>query len=440
MHHQLTWKVFLSLLANVGLAIALLVGASAAVITDGEFDLAIELKAPQHVEPGGEYVINVSYENIGTIASPDDTWAKVTLPVGAVFVSAADADGSDLPPDVVEGSTLTWQVGAVSPDSCCRHIMVTVAVAADLANETPLTVLGEVGSGVLEINLANNTFSVTSTVCDMAGSKKQAQAGQVKPGDVVTYTLTIRMTARQGQSYSSQREIEMMDILPPTSEAVFLGWVGPITGTYDGAQLHWQGQVHAGEPLTLQYQLGIKGDVPPGRLITNRAGLAWSGGEMDLEPVTVETALSENDHMFGPEGGQWQLQYGVTLDVPPGAVQEMTRFEFHELFTGAPPTDAPPGWIFAHRAFELKAFQYGELHQFNKPLTIAVQYQGGDVEGLDRETLRLWYRAGPGEPWAMLGEPKAHQYGQISFDTDHFTEFALFGQGAYRLSLPIVRR
>jgi hypothetical protein len=60
--HKPTWKVILSLLATLGLAMVMLVGASAAVPADGEFDLAIELKAPQHVEPGAEYVINTGGE------------------------------------------------------------------------------------------------------------------------------------------------------------------------------------------------------------------------------------------------------------------------------------------------------------------------------------------------------------------------------------------
>jgi hypothetical protein len=440
MYRRLIWKTLISLLASLCLVIVNLGGANAAVVVDGEFDLAIDLKAPQHVEPGSQYVINVSYENVGQTISPDDTWVKVILPSGTEFVSAANLDGLNMPPDVVDGNSLTWLVGAVTLDGCCGHIMITVLVDADLANETLLIVQGEVGSGVVESNLINNVSSVTSAVCDMAGSTKQAQNGKVKPGDVITYTLMIRMAERSGQSDSNRREIELTDVLPPTSQAVFLGWISPTTGTYDGTQLHWRGQIHGGEPVMLQYQLGIKGDVPPGILVTNRAGLAWEGGEMTLDPVSVETYLSENEHMFGPEGGQWQLQYGLTIDMPPNTVKEMTRFEFHELFEGTPPPDAPPGWIFASRAFELKAFQYGEIHQFNQRLTITVQYQGGDVEGLDRNTLRLWFRNGPGDSWAMLGEPEAHHYGQISFTTDHFTEFALFGQGAYRISLPFVNR
>jgi hypothetical protein len=44
-----------------------------------------------------------------------------------------------------------------------------------------------------------------------------------------------------------------------------LGWVREQpNATYDGEKLRWQDKVRAGEPLVLQYRLGIEGDVPSG--------------------------------------------------------------------------------------------------------------------------------------------------------------------------------
>jgi hypothetical protein len=40
----------------------------------------------------------------------------------------------------------------------------------------------------------------------------------------------------------------------------------------------------------------------------------------------------------------------------------------------------------------------------------------------------------------MLGEPLQHRNGEITFSTDHFTEFALFGAAGNELSLPLVIR
>ncbi len=443
MSQKYALKILCSLLIALCLVTMVLVaGASAeAVNQEAEVDLAIEMTAPKHVETIGSFVINISYSNVGNVASPAaDTWVRLTIPSDTKYISATDKEGVSLPPDDIDGNQLTWVVGVIPADSCCRHILVTLELTAELPEESKLTSIAEIGSSAMESNLENNAFSITSEVCDMAGSTKQAQIGKVKPSTVVTYTLTIRMTQRKGHDEQGSHQVELTDVLPPSSQATFLGWTSTTTGIYDGNHLHWQGQVHPGEAVMLQYQLGILGEIPPGSVVTNRAHLNWEGGNMEMQPVEVEIYLTEDDHMFGPGGGQWQHQYGVTLEVPPNAVPATTRFEFKPLFSGEPPEELPPGWMFAHRAFELTAFQFGELHRFNQPITITIGYDEKDVDGLNRNTLRLWYRSGPGEPWAMLGEPVRHQNGQISFTTDHFTQFALMGQGAYTLLLPILMR
>lgn len=428
------------------LLVSLLIGglsllSAAAALADGEVDLTTTVKAPLHVEPGAEFTVNLSYSNEGSAASPEDTWVKATLPVGVIFVSAADKDGNPMPPDLVDGQTLQWNLGVLGAGSCCGHIFITEAVTADLPEDTLLENTSKIGSSAPESDTADNTATTTSEVCDMAGSTKQANLSQAKPADVITYTITIRMTQRHGEGAPGQREITLTDYLPPSNQARFLGWTSQEKGEFNGQTLHWQGQIQAGGQVRLQYQLGIEGDTPPGVLLTNRARLGWDSDEMDLEPVDVETYLTEDDHMFGPGGGQWQHAYGLTLDVPPNGVPETTRFQFRPLFDETPPTNLPTGWAFAHRAFELTAFQFGEIHRFNQPLTITIGYDDQDTPGLDQNTLRLWYRAGPGEPWAMLGEPVQHRIGQdIIFETDHFTEFVLLGEGAYKLHLPIVSK
>jgi hypothetical protein len=44
--------------------------------------------------------------------------------------------------------------------------------------------------------------------------------------------------------------------------------------------------------------------------------------------VTTVVTLPQYAHLFGPNGGEWAHQYGVTLTVPPQAVTETTRFQF----------------------------------------------------------------------------------------------------------------
>jgi hypothetical protein len=217
-----------------------------------------------------------------------------------------------------------------------------------------------------------------------------------------------------------------------------------VTGTLiDGHQLRWQGQVQAGEPITLQYRLGVEGVVTPGAVISNVAMLDWEGGQMQLGPITTVITSPHGTMALGPyQGGQLHHQYGVTLTVPPGVVTDTTRFRFRPLPTDTHPITPPGGLLFANRAFELNASRFGEpVREFSRPLTITMNYTDTDVAGLRRETLRLWTRTGPDGPWAILGEPVRVMSGALAFTTTHLSQFALFGEAQqHRVYLPLILR
>ncbi len=423
---------------SVALAAILLsvLGVATAAAT-GLVDLVIDLSAPDHVGPDAEYIVNLKYDNLGALGTPD-AQVNAILPAGTAFVTATDQAGTVVIPTAINGQTVTWNVGPVPASVCCRHIFITLRTGADLVEDTPLTLTATIATTAAESDRSNNLAEVSSVICDMAGSTKQVHMGWAMPGDVLTYTLQLQYQHRAGEP--NQRWVELTDTLPFSHQARFLGWVGSITGTQHTSQtVQWQGQVRAGEPLSLQYRLGVETDVPSGAVIANGTVLRWSNGEMQLGPVTTVVTMPQYAHMFGPNGGEWAHQYGVTLTVPPHAVTETTRFQFREM-SQTEIISGPQGQLYAHRAFELTAFRFGEVHQFGQPLTITLRYSDTDVIGLKRETLRLWSRNGEGEPWAMLGEPVRVMSGALSFTTTHFTEFALFAEGAYRLNLPLLNR
>ncbi len=400
-------------------------------------DLAIYLAAPDHVGADAEYIVNLKYDNLGTAGTPD-AQVNALLPAGTQFVTATNQAGTAVIPTTINGQTVTWDVGPVPAGVCCRHIFITLRTAADLMESTPLTLTATIATTAAESDLSNNITEVGSVICDMTGSTKQVHTGWAMPGDVLTYTLQLQYRQRVGEP--NQRWVELTDTLPFSHQARFLGWVGSITGTQHISQaLQWQGQVRAGEPLSLQYRLGVEMTATPGTIISNGAVLRWSNGEMQLGPVTTVVTMPHDAYMFGPNGGEWAHQYGVTLTVPPHAVSETTRFQFREM-SQTEIISRPPGLMYAHRAFELTAFRFGEVHQFGQPITITVHYSDIDVIGLKRETLRLWSCNGEGEPWARLGEPVRVMSGTLSFTTTHFTEFALFAEGVYRLNLPLLNR
>lgn len=436
------------LLLATGLAVVAFVGIIAAGLataaTTADVDLTLEMMAPEHVAAGKTYVVRIGTYNFGT-ALPPDAWVTATLPEGTQFVTATNRWGDPLPPDVIDAATLSWffsQPHCSWPlDANCGHILLTLLADETLLEGEILTTTANIATTALESDTTNNTASVVSEVCDMAGSIKQVHTRHAMPGDVLTYTIKIDF-AGGSTGGEKQRWVTLTDTLPFSHQFRFLGWRGTVTGTQiDGHMLRWQGQVRAGEPLTLQYRLGVEGMVTPNTVVTNVAHLAWHRHQMRLGPVTTVVTLPHNMLALGPnQGGQLRHGYGVTLSVPPHAVTDTTRFQFRPLSDTHPIT--PPGaLLFAHRAFEMHAFRFGEqVRQFNRPLTITVHFSDADVAGLKRETLRLWTREGPEGPWARLGEPARVMSGALSFTTTHFSQFALFGEGEHDMFLPLTTR
>jgi uncharacterized repeat protein (TIGR01451 family) len=403
------------------------------------FDLLITLKAPQHVAPGEEYVAHVLYTNLGDLASPENTAVIVTLPADVEFVSAMDESGASLPPGDISGNILTWQVGPVSA-ACYEHIYITVKPADDQPEETALSIQTQIAPIEGDANPDDNISTVVSQVCDMAGSSKQVSGTTVKPGDILTYTIRLRMTRRTEGEPLLQRSVQFTDTLPANHQVRFLGWNGPISGDWDGQRLRWHGQVEAGETVTLQYRLGVLGDVAPGTVITNGAELGWGGGrQLRLDPTSTNVVLPPNAAMVYAQGGKWQVHAQLSVTIPPNAIAETTRFEFQPLFIGQPAVNGPNGNLFAHQAFELNAFAFGEQHQFQQPITLTLKLGPDDIAGLRKETLRLWYRNGLDEDWQPLGNPMWLTDDTIAFTTTHFTQFALFGTGQHIMMLPLIR-
>ncbi|MBL7064332.1 MAG: hypothetical protein ISS49_09050 [Anaerolineae bacterium] len=443
---RLTRIGLLALAMGLGVtAVLLMVTGLSPAAAAGEIDLTLDMQAPAHITADLTYVVRIGYFNFGTEMAPD-AWVTATLPVGTQFVTATNRWGAPLPPDVTDGNNLTWYF--VRPlcqwpgDACCGHILITLQSDETLPEGELLTTTATIATTAAESDTTNNSASVTSMVCDMAGSAKQVQARHVMPGDVLTYTITISPARRLGGG-ANTRWVTLTDTLPFSHQVRFLGWSGMLTGTQiDGHMLSWQGQVYAGQPLTIQYQLGVEGVVTPGTVITNMARLGWEGRHMQLGPVTTVVTLPQGTMALGPyQGGQLHHQYGVTLTVPPGAVTDTTRFQFRPLFTDTRPISPPGGLLFAHRAFELTAFRFGQdVRQFGQPLTITLNYTDTDVLGLKRETLRLWTRTAEGPSWAMLGEPARVMSGALTFTTMHFSQFALFGEARYKAYLPLVAR
>jgi len=187
--------VALSMTAGL-LALLLTAGVFSLAGASADVDLGVSVGVPTHVAADALLEANVAYSNTGPVAAPDDTRLTVTLPPEVQFVAAVDGANATLPPDEAEGNTLTWRVGALPAGACCHHIRITGRVAAGVAEGTVLTHRAAIDSSALESNAGNNASAAVSQVCDMASSSKRVHASEVMPGEVLTYTIELKLARR----------------------------------------------------------------------------------------------------------------------------------------------------------------------------------------------------------------------------------------------------
>ena len=163
---------------------------------------------------------------------------------------------------------------------------------------------------------------------------------------------------------------------------------------------------------------------------------------MQLGPVATVVTVPHGVMGVGPgQGGLLVHSAGYSLTIPPGAVTDTTRFQLGPLFTDTHPVAPPGGLLYANHAVEINAYRFGDpVGTFSAPLTITMHYTDTDIAGLKRETLRLWTRAGPEDPWTVHGAPAYVTSGTMAFTTAHLSEFALFGEAKYRAYLPLVAK
>jgi hypothetical protein len=440
----------LSLAVGAGLAlILLLLSGIAPAASAAEFalfgqaaaaalvDLQVGAIAPELVDVDATYAVNVSYTNQGWVPSPDN-WVRVTLPAGTQFVEATYAGGEPRPPDEIDESRLTWHLPLLVANSAWGHIIVEVKTDKNLAEGTTLDVLAEIGGSEPDSEPENNAITVTSTVQDMGGAMKRVHVRQTMPADVLEYTITVDLPGQGG----GKQWVTLTDTLPVSSQVRFLGWMGTLSGTLiEGHRLRWQGEVEPGDPVQLRYRLGVEGDVPPGAIISNVATLSWQERQMQLGPVATVVMVPHGVMGVGPGQGGLLHSAGYSLTIPPGAVTDTTRFQLGPLFTDTRPIAPPGGLLFANHALEINAYRFGDpVGTFSAPLTITMHYTDTDIAGLKRETLRLWTRTGPEDPWTVHGAPAFVTPGTMAFTTTHLSEFALFGEAKYHIHLPLVAK
>ncbi len=142
-------------------------------------------------------------------------------------------------------------------------------------------------------------------------------------------------------------------------------------------------------------------------------------------------------------------QITTTINIPTGAVSETVSLVFSEhespLFAG------PGGMLATGPFFDLEAYQDTTLlpkFTFLQPATITVSYPDSMVNGLWEETLTLYYWDTAANTWRDVAQtctpPGVYTRdlpgNSLAVPVCHLSHFALFGEGRYKICLPLVQR
>jgi hypothetical protein len=138
----------------------------------------------------------------------------------------------------------------------------------------------------------------------------------------------------------------------------------------------------------------------------------------------------------------------IAFSAPTGAVNQQMELVYTELATV---TNTPVTFDFANHTFTLEAFINGVISptfKFNQPLAVTVVYSDSAVAGLVESSLELRYFDVTSGQWvdAATSCSPTSTYQRdplkntLTVNVCHLTQFALFGQPAGNIYLPIIMR
>jgi len=123
---------------------------------------------------------------------------------------------------------------------------------------------------------------------------------------------------------------------------------------------------------------------------------------------------------------------GVTIEIPAGALSSDTNLQVSPLSTS--PT--PPSGVTATDIGYNLTMEDGTT-TFAQPVSISFNYSDSDVQGLDESTLRVYYW--DGNAWVLAGGTVDVDSNRISVQTNHFTDFAMFGSQSSGVEISEIR-
>jgi hypothetical protein len=162
--------------------------------------------------------------------------------------------------------------------------------------------------------------------------------------------------------------------------------------------------------------------------------------EQELRDVNFLLDVAPSTTVLPEEGGTLTstADTTTTLSFSPDTVSQALTVTF-KIVTSQPVTSS---FSFLGQSFSIEATTAkGTLiTTFSKPFTITIYYDDADVEGMEKESLKLYRWNSSEERWEELSASLDANANTITAVLDHLSSFAVLGKKKYHLYLPVVLR
>ncbi len=145
----------------------------------------------------------------------------------------------------------------------------------------------------------------------MPSLRKTADPGATSPGQVVTFTLTLRNSAS-----SAAPGLTMSDALPATLSYVEGSGTGGLVYIAAQRQLEWRGDIAPGATLTFTFQARLGRDVPVQTTVVNTAYVSAPSGASFPASASVTVDMPDlSASLMAGRVGMWQTNQEITYTV-----------------------------------------------------------------------------------------------------------------------------
>ncbi|MFQ6099686.1 MAG: right-handed parallel beta-helix repeat-containing protein [Anaerolineae bacterium] len=307
-----------------------------ATATTGYPDLLVSKSGPPVRSPLQTIAYTVAYTNVGVVRA-EGVWITDTLPISLTGVVSATSAGA-----AVEhvGQVVTWTLTAPVSRGVSGRIWITATVSPTVREGDVLTnvVSVEVVTTTEQV-LGNNSGLVTTTIqMPSLVITKTAHPSPVRPGSLLTYTLTISNTG-----LGDATGLVVSDTVPPNT--AYRWCSGGDTCAHNGDVVTWTlASLEAAQQAQVSLTVLVDDDTISGTTVLNQAysvtcaqGVMATGAPLSttvalvrgvsLEPATLGASVSPGESAV----------YTHTLTNLGNAVATF------DLAVSSP----PPGWTFS---------------------------------------------------------------------------------------------